>query len=193
VLGISLGPAAVAAYGLASRLGLLILLLQSALYPLYWANFSRLRAAGDIRRIRKVYRKELLLVVAGTAALAVLFLVAGPSVADILSRGKVARPELLYWLVAVLGILAAAQTVTLPLLGGTRTAPKVAILVFALVIPNETLSYVLSRVIGPAGPILASIGASLVLLGACYFIVRRDPQCIIVEPVGETVSVHAGE
>ena len=39
VLSISRGPVAVAAYGLASRIGVLVVLLPSALYPLYWANF----------------------------------------------------------------------------------------------------------------------------------------------------------
>ena len=183
VLSISLGPAAVAAYGLANRLGLLVLLVQSALYPLYWAKFSRLRVAGDAQRIWKEYRKELLLVVAGTTVLAAIFLAAGPSVAGLLSGGKVARPMLLYWSVAALGILAAAQTVTVPLLGGVKTAPKVAILVFGLIIPNEALSYMLSRAVGPAGPILASIAAAMVLLGACFYMLRRDPDCIIQPPV----------
>jgi hypothetical protein len=90
---------------------------------------------------------------------------------------------LLYWSVAALGILAATQTVTLPLLGGVKTAPKVAILVFGLIIPNEALSYVLSRAVGPAGPILASIAAALVLLGACLYMLRRDPDCILQTPV----------
>jgi O-antigen/teichoic acid export membrane protein len=193
VLSISLGPAAVAAYGLASRLGILILVVQSALYPLYWAKFSRLRAAGDVQRIWKEYRKELLLVVASTTVLAAIFLAAGPSVAGLLSGGKVARPILLYWSVAALGILAAAQTVTLPLLGGVRTASKVAILVFGLIIPNEALSYVLSRAVGPAGPILASIAAALILLGACFYMLRRDPDCIIQPPVAEIDSEHGIE
>lgn len=182
VLSISLGPAAVAAYGLANRLGLLILVVQSALYPLYWAKFSKLRVAGDVQRIWKEYRKELFLVVAGTTVLAAIFLAVGPSVAVLLSGGKVARPMLLYWSVAALGILAATQTVTLPLLGGVKTAPKVAMLVFGLIIPNEALSYVLSRAVGPAGPTLASIAAALVLLGACSYILRRNPDCIISQP-----------
>jgi O-antigen/teichoic acid export membrane protein len=158
---------------------------------LYWAKFSRLRVAGDVQRIWKEYRKELLLVVAGTAVLAAIFLAAGPSVAVLLSRGKVARPMLLYWSVAALGILAAIQTVTLPLLGGVKTAPKVAILVFGLIIPNEALSYVLSRAVGPAGPILASIAAALVLLGACFYMLRRDPDCIIQAPVA-TIDSERG-
>ena len=184
ILSISTGPATVAAYGLASRLGLLVVMLPSALYPLYWANFSRMRAAGDIPKIWEAYRKELLLVVAGTTLLGVVLVVAGPWAAGILSGGKIASPILLYWSVAILGVLAAVQTVTLPLLGGSRTAPKVAVLVFGLIIPNEALSYVLSRTVGAAGPILASICASLTLLGACLFLLRQDPRCIIVEPIG---------
>jgi O-antigen/teichoic acid export membrane protein len=193
VLSISLGPAAVAAYGLANRLGILILAVQSALYPLYWAKFSKLRVAGDVQHIWKEYRKELVLVVAGTTVLAAIFVAAGPSVAVLLSGGKVARPMLLYWSVGVLGILAAFQTVTLPLLGGVKTATKVAILVFGLIIPNEALSYVLSRAVGPAGPILASIAAALVLLGACFYMLRRDPDCIIQPPVAAIDSEHGIE
>jgi O-antigen/teichoic acid export membrane protein len=183
ILSVSTGPAAVAAYGLASRIGLLVVMLPSALYPLYWANFSRLRAAGDIPRIWQAYRRELFLVVAGTTLLGVLLVAGGPTVAGLLSAGKIASPILLYCSVAVLGILAAVQTVTLPLLGGTRTAPKVAALVFGLIIPNEALSYVLSRTLGASGPILASIAASLVLLGACWFLLRQDPTCVISEPL----------
>jgi O-antigen/teichoic acid export membrane protein len=183
ILSISTGPAAVAAYGLASRLGLLVTMLPSALYPLYWANFSRLRAAGDIPRIWEAYRRELLLVVAGTALLGILLVAVGPTAAHVLSDGKIDAPILLYSSVAVLGILAAVQTVTLPLLGGSRTAPKVAGLVFGLIIPNEALSYVLSRTLGASGPILASIAASLVLLGMCFFLLRQDPTCIISQPI----------
>jgi hypothetical protein len=193
VLSISTGPAVVAAYGIANRLGLLVVMLQSALYPLYWANFARLRATGDIRRIRETYRKELLLLVAGTVILGIVFVVTGPWAAKILGGGKVARPMLLYWSVALLSILSAIQTVTLPLFGGTRTAPKVAILVFALVIPNEVASYVLSRAVGAAGPILASIAAALILLGICFAIFKRDPQCLVDYPARPAGSWHEDE
>ena len=174
-----------AAYGLASRIGLLVTLLPSALYPVYWANSSRLRSQGDIQRIRNEF-PQLLLVVAGTTVLGAVFVAAGPRIGAVLSAGKVARPTLLYWSVTLLGILTAAQTLTLPLLGSRRTAPKVAPLVFGLVIPNEALSYGLSKVVGAAGPILASIAASLILLGACFFLLRRDPQCVMDSPVGVT-------
>ena len=97
VLSISRGPALVAAYGLASRIGLLVTLLPSALYPVYWANFSCLRSQGDIQRIRNEFRKELLLVVAGTTVLGAVFVAAGPRIGAVLSAGKVARPTLLYW------------------------------------------------------------------------------------------------
>ena len=186
VLSISKGPSAVAAYGLASRLGLLVVMLPAALGPLYWSDFARLRAAGDIPRIRALYRKELLLTIAGTAVLGVIFVVAGPRAAIILSAHKVARPMTLYLSVAVLGLLAAVQAVTLPLLSATRTAPKIAVLVFGLIIPNEALSYVLSKAVGAAGPILASIAATLVLLASCFWIYKANPQCLIEQSAGPT-------
>ena len=179
VLSIATGPVVVAAYGLASRIGLLVTVLPSALYPLYWANFSRLRVAGDLERIRQTYRKELIPVVAGTVVLGIIFVAAGPHLAALLSAGKVQRPMLLYCSVAILGVFSAVQTITLPLLGGTKTAPRVALLVFGLIIPNEFLSYFLSRLVGAAGPILASIAASLTLLGACFFMLWRDPHCVL--------------
>jgi Na+-driven multidrug efflux pump len=162
--------------------------MPAALYPLYWSNFARLRAAGDIEKVLRLFRKELVLVVAGTAALGIAFVAVGPFIADLLSSGKVPRPMPLYFSVAVLGFLAAALAVTLPLLAGSRTAPKVAILVYGLIVPNEALSYVLSRIMGAAGPIVASIAATLVLLGSCAVIIRRDPRCIVDEPVGEAIS-----
>ena|GEM_PF-6375784 len=186
VLSISKGPAAVAAYGLASRLGILVVMLPAALGPLYWSNFARLRAAGNIPHILALYRKELLLIIAGTAALGVIFVVVGPRAAIILSAHKVARPMDLYLSVAVLGLLAAVQAVTLPLLSATRTAPKIAVLVFGLIIPNEALSYVLSKTFGAAGPILASIAATLVLLASCFWIYKANPQCLIEPSAGPT-------
>lgn len=192
VLSISKGPAAVAVYALASRLGLIVVMLPSALGPLYWSNFARLRAAGNIPRILALYRKELLLTIAGTAVLGVIFVVAGPRAANILSAHKVARPMILYLSVAVLGLLAAVQAVTLPLLSATRTAPKVAILVFGLIIPNEALSYVLSKEVGATGPILASIAAALVLLGSCFIIYKANPQCLIEQSAGPTGTDGVG-
>ncbi len=186
VLSVSKGPAAVAAYGLASRLGILVVTLPAALGPLYWSNFARLRAAGNIPRILALYRKELLLTIAGTAVLGVIFVVAGPRAAIALSAHKVARPMGLYLSVAVLGLLAAVQAVTLPLLSATRTAPKIAVLVFGLIIPNEALSYVLSKTFGAAGPILASIAAALVLLASCFWIYKANPQCLIEPSAGPT-------
>jgi hypothetical protein len=182
VLSVSRGPGAVAVYGLATRLSLLVLMLPSALYPLYWTTFSRLRAERDLRGIFALYRKELILLISGTSALGVLYIAIGPSVADILSDGKVGSPLVLYVSLAVLGLLAAVQSVTLPLLAGTRTAPKTALLVFGLIIPNEALSYVLARAVGPTGPILASIVATLVLLGICGLMIVRNPRCAIDEP-----------
>jgi O-antigen/teichoic acid export membrane protein len=190
VLSVSRGPGAVAAYGLATRLGLLIVMLPAALYPLYWTTFSRLRAEGDIRGVFALYRKELLLLVTGTSALGILYIGAAPFVAHLLSDGKVGRPMLLYLSLAVLGLLSAVQSVTLPLLAGTRTAPKTALLVFGLIIPNEALSYALSRAVGAAGPILASIVATLVLLGICGLMIRRDPRCVVDESVGMLDSVY---
>jgi len=182
VLSVSRGPGAVAVYGLATRLSLLVLMLPAALYPLYWTTFSRLRAERDLRGIFALYRKELILLISGTSALGVLYIAVGPFVADILSDGKVGRPLVLYVSLAVLGLLAAIQSVTLPLLAGTRTAPKTALLVFGLIIPNEALSYVLARAVGPTGPILASIVATLVLLGLCGLMIMRNPRCAIDEP-----------
>ncbi len=78
VLSITRGPSVVASYGLATRLGLLVVILPAALGPLYWSNFPRLRAVGNISTIRKLYRKELFFTVAGTAVLGIVFVAAGP-------------------------------------------------------------------------------------------------------------------
>ena len=124
--------------------------------------------------------------VAGAAAFGGVFVALGPWVGQILSHGEVARPILLYWTVAALGLLASVQTITLPLFGGRKTAPIIAGVVYGLIIPNEFLSYFLSRRIGPAGPILASIVASLVLLGVCLLLVIRDPRCLLDSAIEES-------
>jgi riboflavin transporter FmnP len=115
----------------------------------------------------------------------VAFAFLGPRVAALIGAGKVAVPELLYGSISVLGVLVAVQTVTLPVLAGRRTAPWTAGLVYGLVIPNEALSYVLSKQVGPAGPILASVIAAVVFLCVCWWLVKRDP--------GRLVDVTTGE
>jgi O-antigen/teichoic acid export membrane protein len=179
VLSLSRGPIAVASYGLATRLGLIVTLLPSGLYPLLWANFARLRAAGDIARLRGEYWRELRIIGGGTAVLATAFALIGPRVATAIGGGKVAVPELLYSSISVLGVIAAVQTVTLPVLAGRKTAPWTATLVYGQVIPNEALSYVLSKHVGAAGPIIASIVAGIAFLCACWWLVKRDPDRLV--------------
>jgi len=64
-------------------------------------------------------------------------------------------------------------------LGGRKTAPWTAGLVYGLVIPNVALSYVLAKQVGPAGPILASIVATTLFLCACWWLVKRDPSRLV--------------
>jgi len=93
----------------------------------------------------------------------------------------------LFVAVGLLGILASVQTVVLPALGGKGPARFVALLVYAFVFPNIALSYFAATVMGPSGPILASIFFTVLLLGALYTKIRRSPEAL----VSTTVSVSA--
>ena len=80
VLGAAAGPEAVAVYGLASRLAALVTILPSALYPHFWAEYARLRAAGEREALRAHLRRDIIIVTGLTAALGVLYIGIGPIV-----------------------------------------------------------------------------------------------------------------
>ena len=179
VLGAAAGPEAVAVYGLASRLAALVTILPSALYPYFWAEYARLRAAGEREALRAHLRRDIIIVAGLTAALGVLYIGIGPIVGGILGRHEVDQPRSLYVAFAVMGVLAALQTVVLPVLGGRRSAWLMATLVFAFTLPNVALSYVLSLRVGAVGPVLASILFSVLLLGGAWARIHRRPELLI--------------
>jgi O-antigen/teichoic acid export membrane protein len=179
VLGAAAGPEAVAVYGLASRLAALVTILPSALYPHFWAEYARLRAAGEREALRAHLRRDIIIVGGLTAALGVLYIGIGPIVGAILGGHAVDQPRSLYVAFAVMGVLAALQTVVLPVLGGRRSAWLMATLVFAFTLPNVALSYVLSLRVGAVGPVLASIFFSVLLLGGAWARIHRRPELLI--------------
>ncbi len=180
VLGTAAGPQAVAAYGLASRLALLVTIVPSALYPHFWAEYARLRAAGEREALRAHLRRDIIVVAGLTAALGVLYTAIGPFFGTILGKHAVDQPRSLYAAFAVMGVLAALQTVVLPVLGGRRSAWLIATLVFAFTLPNVALSYVLSLRVGAVGPVLASIFFSVLLLGIAWARIHGRPELLVV-------------
>ena len=191
VLGAAAGPEAVAVYGLASRLAALVTILPSALYPHFWAEYARLRAAGEREALRAHLRRDIIIVTGLTAALGVLYIGIGPIVGTILGRHAVDQPRSLYVAFAVMGVLAALQTVVLPVLGGRRSAWLIATLVYAFTLPNVALSYVLSLRVGAVGPVLASIFFSVLLLGGAWACIHRRPELLIdTSEVPEPRSLH---
>ena len=191
VLGAAAGPEAVAVYGLASRLAALVTILPSALYPHFWAEYARLRAAGEREALRAHLRRDIIIVTGLTAALGVLYIGIGPIVGAILGRHAVDQPRSLYVAFAVMGVLAALQTVVLPVLGGRRSAWLMATLVYAFTLPNVALSYVLSLRVGAVGPVLASIFFSVLLLGGAWARIHRRPELLIdTSEVPEPRSLH---
>jgi O-antigen/teichoic acid export membrane protein len=179
VLGAAAGPQAVAAYGLASRLSGLVTIIPSALYPHFWAEYARLRAAGEREALRAQLRRDTIVVAGLTAVLGVLYIAIGPIVATILGTHTVDQPRSLYVAFAVLGVLAALQTVLLPVLGGRRSAWLIATLVFAFTVPNVALSYVLGLRVGAVGPVLASIFFSVLLLSIAWARIHRRPELLV--------------
>ncbi len=173
-LGAAAGPADVAAYGLASRLALLVSVGPSALYPHYWSEYARLRAGGDLGALARRLRRDVVVVTALTATLGAVFVAIGPIVGRYIGSGAIAQPVALYVAMAVLGVLTAVQTVLLPVLGDRESARIVAGLVFGFMLPNVALSYLLSRTMGAYGPVVASIiFCSLLLIVAAVLIKRR--------------------
>jgi O-antigen/teichoic acid export membrane protein len=183
VLGAAAGPAAVAAYGLATRLSTLVTIVPGALYPHFWAEYARLRAAGEREALRAQLRRDIIVVAGLTAVMGALYIVIGPMVGTILGSHVVRQPRSLYAAFAVFGVLAALQTVLLPVLGGRHSAWLMATLVFAFTPLNVALSYVLSLRFGAVGPVLASIFFSGLLLSVAWVRIRRKPE-LLVDTVG---------
>lgn len=181
VLSAARGPEAVAAYGLALRLGLAVSMLPAALYPLLWAEFGRLRAAGDRRNMVRHFRREAKWITGGTALIGIAFGLLAPLVANRLGGGHIATPALLYWMVSALAVMSALQTVALPLFAGRRTAPIMAALIYVQIVPNEGVSFLLAKMVGPSGPLLASLISSAVVLTVGWLILRRD-RSTLTEP-----------
>ena len=179
VLGAAAGPQAVAAYGLASRLANLVAIVPSALYPHFWAEYARLRAAGEREALRARLRRDIIVVVGLTAVLGALYIGIGPIIAAILGTHAVDQPRSLYAAFAVFCVLAALQTVLLPVLAGRRSAWLIATLVFAFTLPNVALSYVLSLRVGAVGPVLASIFFSVLLLSIAWVRIHRRPDLLV--------------
>jgi O-antigen/teichoic acid export membrane protein len=190
VLGLSIGPAAVASYGLATRIGVFGTLIPSALYPMFWSKFAMLRGAGDRAAVLAEYRKELRRTVLGTTGMSVIFVVLGPEVAALLGNHSVGSPLALYLWIGVLCVLTAVQAVTLPVISGASSAPKVAAAVYGLIIPNAVLSYVLSKSIGVSGPIVASCVATVLLLGICATVLARNPGALVVASSADPTSAR---
>jgi O-antigen/teichoic acid export membrane protein len=179
VLGAAAGPQAVAAYGLATRLATLVTIVPGALYPHFWAEYARLRAAGEREALRARLRRDIIVVVALTSVLGALYVGIGPIVGTILGSHGVSQPRSLYAAFAVFGVLAALQTVLLPVLGGRSSAWLIATLVFAFILPNVALSYALSLRVGAVGPVLASIFFSVLLLSIAWVRIRRRPELLV--------------
>jgi hypothetical protein len=179
VLGAAAGPRAVAAYGLASRLANLVAIVPSALYPHFWAEYARLRAAGELEALRAHLRRDIIVVVGLTSVLGALYIAIGPIIAAILGTHAVDQPRSLYAAFAVFCVLAAVQTVLLPVLAGRRSAWLIAALVYAFTLPNVALSYVLSLKVGAVGPVLASIFFSVLLLSIACLLIRRRPDLLV--------------
>ena len=179
VLGAAAGPQAVAAYGLATRLSTLVTIVPGALYPHFWAEYARLRAAGEREALRAHLRRDIIVVTSLTAVLGALYIGIGPIVGTFLGSHGVSQPRSLYAAFAVFGVLAALQTVLLPVLGGRRSAWLIATLVFAFTLPNVALSYVLSERVGAVGPVLASIFFSVLLLSIAWVRIRRRPELLV--------------
>jgi O-antigen/teichoic acid export membrane protein len=180
VLGAAAGPRAVAAYGLATRLSTLVTIVPGALYPHFWAEYARLRAAGDREALLAHLRRDIVIVAGLTAVLGALYTGIGPIVGTILGSHGVSQPRSLYAAFAVFGVFAALQTVLLPVLGGRGSAWLIATLVFAFTLPNVALSYVLSLRVGAVGPVLASIFFSVLLLSIAWVRIRRRPELLVV-------------
>jgi O-antigen/teichoic acid export membrane protein len=179
VLGAAAGPQAVAAYGLASRLANIVAIVPSALYPHFWAEYARLRAAGEREALRARLRRDIIVVAGLTAVLGAFYICIGPIIAAILGTHAVNQPRSLYVAFAVFCLLAALQTVLLPVLAGRRSAWLIATLVYAFTLPNVALSYVLSLRVGAVGPVLSSIFFSALLLSIAWVRMHRRPDLLV--------------
>src|SRR5664280_2811431 len=83
VLGAATNPKAVATYGLATRIALIVSLAPAALYPHLWAKYARLRAREEIPLVRAELRRDIARIGGATTMLAMLYIIFGPYVGGV--------------------------------------------------------------------------------------------------------------
>src|SRR5450756_93736 len=179
VLASASNPAAAAGYSLATRLGLLITLVPAALYPTIWSEIAALRGAGQASALLAALRANLLTVGGLTGIMAGLYLLVAPTATRLLSREQIAFSWPLALAVVAAALISTAQTLVLPLVHGRSAAPFVAAAVYALVLPNLALSYLLASALGAPGPLAASVAVGAMLLAWCGWLIRRRPHFLV--------------
>jgi O-antigen/teichoic acid export membrane protein len=165
MLGLVLGPAAVGAYGAASRVVALLLFLPHFAGMALLPRIARLHAE-DAPGLRLLFRQSLrLAVLAGIPAAAGLWLIADDLVLLIFGPGFVDAVPLLRLLAALVAIEALRSLLAVFLTGcdlqGWRTAAEWAALALAVLLQAVGI-----RMAGPAGSAVALLLSELALLAA---------------------------
>jgi O-antigen/teichoic acid export membrane protein len=194
ILSAASGPGAVATYGIATRLAVLVTLVPAALYPVFWADFARQRASFPVDAMRKTVMRGLMPMLVITAIAASLFVFIGPQAAKFLTTGQVQSHPGLFIAIGAAALLATCQTVLLPALAGHhRAARLLAIIVYGSILPNVALSYLLARDLGAIGPVLSTILFSSLLVSTSVALIVKRPEMLVTLHVDKQLSSRIRE
>lgn len=178
IIMLTTSAAAAGQYGLANRVTGLVTVIPVALGGLLIVWFSKARTVdGGASVLRRLLLSSLVFGGAGVA-LAVLLVVAGPTVGDLLGRGNIGTPVHLYFWLAVYGGLTCAAEPLISAWSAPRAAPVRAKLGLSLGVVNVALSFLLALLYGAAGPIMATVVCNLVVVLTLAYLTVRTPSLI---------------
>lgn len=179
IVGAVLGLEASGAFGLASRVMTMAMVLPLGLNVLVASRVTRWRAVGDVSLLRsRVMRLCGQLAIPGLL-LAIATAIIGPPVGRVLGGGEVPTPSNLYAILAAYAFITTASSPIFALFAGPRAARLRGWLALWVGSLNLLLSVVFSLWFGITGPAAASCICLCVMTVVLLVFFRRHPQKVM--------------
>ena len=176
IVSSQLGADDAGSFGLASRLVIGSLIPLGVVVPLFAGRMAAARAAGWPAGSDSELRRLLLQATLAGTFVAGCVVLLGPWLAEILGGGVIAAPRNLYVAGGAYVLVLYAATPLYLAFMGPRSLKRSLSLTLVLMLGNVGMSVVLARAIGPAGPLWATAGATLVALVHWMVVWRRHPE-----------------
>lgn len=175
IIGVALGPIAVAQYSIVNRLAAVLVMLPTALQPLFVRSYAQTRASAgeeDIRNRQLLHSSYLAGV---TLALGAIFTLSGDFVVHLFTAGNVSVPTALFVVVSLQAALFAWQVPTFAALGGAKGTQLVSRVMPWVVSLNLAASVALAH-FGVWVPTTVSVVVGVGLHGYLGWHLGRHPE-----------------